>query len=66
MRRISDKVETPNKIVKTYEDLQEELEMEEEKFVYGYSEAEKGLEKYLNLCQGKVHNIDVASLGSML
>lgn len=40
--------------------------MAEPKFRYGNSDAEKGLEKYKVFCQGKIHDFDVASLGSML
>lgn len=40
--------------------------MAEPKFVYGNSQAEKGLEKYRTFCQAKINNYDVASLGSML
>lgn len=40
--------------------------MTEPKFVYGNAEAEKGLEKYRTLCQAKINNFDVASLGNML
>ncbi len=35
-------------------------------FVYNNEEAKKGLEKYKTLTQGKIHNISVAALGSML
>ena len=40
--------------------------MEEAKFVYENKDASKGLEKYRVLCQGKISNFDIASLGNML
>lgn len=40
--------------------------MGEEKFVYENKDAGKGLEKYRVLCQGKISNFDIASLGNML
>lgn len=69
MRRISDNpLPASDKVVKTYEDLTEELEMEEAKFVYRNKDVDigSGLEKYRVLCQAKVHNFDVAALGNML
>lgn len=35
-------------------------------FVYNNEEAKKGLEKYRTFTQGKIHDISVAALGSML
>jgi len=35
-------------------------------FVYNNEEAKKGLEKYKTFTQGKIHDISVAALGSML
>ena len=40
--------------------------MSEAKFVYENKDAGKGLEKYRVLCQGKISNFDIASLGNML
>ena len=67
MRRISDKpAQMSEKMVKTYDDLTEELEMAEAKFVYQNKDVGKGLEKYRVLCQGKINNFDIASLGDMI
>ena len=35
LRRMDEKVEVSDKIVKTYEDVKEQIEMNENKFVYG-------------------------------
>ena len=35
-------------------------------FVYNNQEAKKGLQKYKTLTQGKIHDISIAALGSML
>ena len=57
----------PNeKVVKIYEQKEELADFGEKVFKYDNEEVHKGLEKYRDLHQGKITDINVASLGAML